>query len=114
MAEQKSLRQIQMMVHALAVEKGWWSADTVNVGERLLLINSEISEAFEEYRNGRGLTVAYKEADGKPCGFGVELADALIRLLDFAEGIGIDLEALVLMKHEYNKQRAWRHGGKKA
>jgi NTP pyrophosphatase (non-canonical NTP hydrolase) len=115
MEGERKMNSLQRMVHALAIEKGWWPADEpINIGERLLLVSSEITEAFEEYREGKGLTLIYEEPDGKPCGFPIELADAVIRLLDLAEGLGINLEKAVIMKHEYNKYRHWRHGNKMA
>lgn len=39
-----------------------------------------------------------------------ELADALIRILDLAESLKIDLEWFVLQKMEYNKSRERLHG----
>ena len=39
-----------------------------------------------------------------------ELADALIRILDLAESLKIDLEWFVLQKMEYNKTRERLHG----
>lgn len=111
------MKALQREIHALAVEKGWWPEGT-NVGEKLMLVNTELSEAMEEYRNGRGLETIYMEQDSegtqKPCGFPIELADAAIRLMDLAEALNIDLEQCIRMKHDYNKQRAWRHGGKQA
>jgi len=34
-------------------------------------------------------------------------------LLDASEGYGIDLESEILKKHEINKTRSYKHGGKK-
>jgi len=64
------------------------------------LIHSEVSEALEAYRKG--------DAEN----FAEELADIAIRLLDAAGGYGIDLESEIVKKHEYNKTREYRHGGK--
>jgi hypothetical protein len=38
----------------------------------------------------------------------------VIRILDLCGALGIDLEEAMRMKHEYNKTRPYRHGGKKA
>jgi NTP pyrophosphatase (non-canonical NTP hydrolase) len=45
--------------------------------------------------------------------FGEELADTLIRVLDLASGLGIDLDSAVSAKLEKNKHRGYRHGGKR-
>lgn len=43
----------------------------------------------------------------------IELADAIIRILDYCGYAGIDIDAAVERKHEYNKTRPYRHGGKR-
>lgn len=113
------MRQIQTDVHKLAVDNGWWpeGTDLRIVPEKLALIHSEISEALEEYRslNERDLQdVYFNDGSDKPEGFGVELADAIIRIFDLAEFLGLDMEYLVLRKHAYNQTRSYRHGGKLA
>jgi NTP pyrophosphatase (non-canonical NTP hydrolase) len=50
--------------------------------------------------------------EDKPIGFASELADVVIRVMDLAEAMGIDLEREILLKHEYNLTREHRHGGK--
>ncbi len=51
--------------------------------------------------------------DKKPEGIVVELADAIIRILDYCGKEGIDIDEAIRIKHEYNKTRPYRHGGKK-
>lgn len=119
-------------IHQLAVEKGWWNESfdegtfdpsKRNVGEILLLACSELTEAFEEWRNGRKLTEVYypqmidnanSNDLGKPEGFPIELADCFIRLLDNCAAWEIDIEEMIRIKHNYNLTRPYRHGGKKA
>jgi len=49
----------------------------------------------------------------KPEGIPTELADIVIRVMDYCGHEGIDLEKAILEKHEYNKTRPFKHGGKK-
>jgi len=100
----------QFEVHMVAIDHGWWGKNP-NIPEKLALINSEVSEALEDYREDN-MELSY---DGeKPVGFGIELADAAIRILDLAEYLNISIDDMIRIKNNYNKTRAYRHGGKKA
>lgn len=105
----KTISEWQKEVHALAIEKGWYEGEKRGVPELLCLIHSEISEALECYRKGENRLY---HVNGKPEGFPVEVADAVIRILDMCGYLGIDLEFMIENKHEYNKSRPYRHGGK--
>lgn len=119
----KTLNDWRDDVHAQAVRAGWWSKPTDTIPAKLLLVHSELSEAVEAMRDARPCPKGAPDVDyddlravtrwnGKPEGFAVEIADTVIRLLDLAGQIGLDLDALVQMKHEFNATRAERHGGK--
>lgn len=54
-----------------------------------------------------------EEHHSKPEGIPTELADVIIRVLDYCAYAGIDIENVLEVKHEYNKSRPYRHGGKK-
>ncbi len=106
--------------HDNACEKGWWDKyDTVDsalvadlVSSKLMLVVTELAEAVEEIRDAKGFSQTYLSIDGKPEGFPIEIADAVIRICDLCGWLGINLEKAVKTKMEYNKQRPTRHGGK--
>jgi hypothetical protein len=111
-----TLRELAHEIHRINVDKGW-RVDGVapndrTLGNELINIVSEITEASEELRNGHEAHEIY-EYDGKPEGFPIEMADAVIRIIDTCYARGIDLYAAIQMKMAYNRTRPYRHGGKK-
>jgi NTP pyrophosphatase (non-canonical NTP hydrolase) len=81
------------------------------VGAQLMLIVTEVAEACEDVREGN-YAPSTNSQNGKPEGLPSELADIVIRTLDLADMLGIDLSAAMAEKHSYNLGRAHRHGGK--
>ncbi len=97
--------------YKIAKEHGFWNEER-NFGEVITLMHCELSEAFEEYRNGKEINETYYENGTKPCGIPSELADVVIRIFDFCGGNGIDLEKIILEKMEYNETRPYKNGKK--
>lgn len=126
-----NLNELRDMVHKNAVEHGWHDQPR-SFGEIIALCHAELSEALEEHRNshqpnevytkckmedikllgGLGCGVCKYCPANKPEGIPIELADTIIRILDYCGKEGIDIAEAIRIKHEYNLNRPYRHGGK--
>ena len=106
------ITQIKKEIYSTALEKGWWDNPVESPMDKMILFHNEISEAVEEYRNGHLMGEIYYK-DEKPEGVPIELADCIIRMLDFCERYNIPIEKAIEVKMQYNKSRPYRHGGKK-
>lgn len=100
-----SLSILQRICHARNAT--WWrdihTGEPIrrNKGELLCLVHSEISECMEGVRkNLQDDKLPHRKMEE------VELADAVIRILDYAGGYGLDLAGALVEKLEYNAQRA--------
>lgn len=124
-----TISELVAQSHQMAVEKGFTVPGTpTDIPRSLMLVVSELSEALEEVRSGhapatvytkptvqvpRDLDPRFKDTPlppAKPEGFGVELADAVIRIAHLCGALDIDLEARVVEKLTYNATRPYKHG----
>jgi hypothetical protein len=105
----KSINELAKDIHENAVAHCWWEDDR-SVAEIVALCHSELSESLEAYRNGEELVW---DNNGKPDGIAVELIDCVIRIFDYLAKEKVDIEQIIRIKHEYNKTRPYKHGGKK-
>lgn len=92
-------------VHDNAVSHGWWEGER-NDGEILALIHAEVSETLEALRHGNPPDEKCPQFNSAE----VELADIIIRCMDFAMARGWPLADAIVAKHEYNKARPYKHG----
>jgi len=120
-----TIRELQKKVHENAMDKGFWDVPH-NFGTDLMLVVSELGECVEAHRCGEFANMeAFNELmvnetyDFETCfkreikdSVEDELADALIRILDIAEGYSIDLQKHIELKIEYNAKRPKLHGKK--
>jgi NTP pyrophosphatase (non-canonical NTP hydrolase) len=107
---------LQSACHQLNLDKGFW-AEPINLGEKIALIHSELSELLETLRENPDAPCEkwYTDSESKrgPLPMSVEeeeCADVLLRLMDYAQYRGIDLIRCAELKHECNKSRPTRHG----
>lgn len=129
-----NIRELQKQVHQLAKDKGWYDTGARPPLELYALIMSELGEAVNEVRKNLDPIYFYEKntdvhiskdmakacnqngfnfSEYKPEGEAIELADVVIRILDYCEYVGIDLQEAIELKHNYNKTRPYRHGMKK-
>ena len=100
--------EIASVVHTIAVDKGFWPEDFAdrNDGEAIALMHEELSEALWALRHGN-------PADEKLPAFTnleVELADAIIRIMDYGAGRGLRIAEALVAKMQFNTTRPHKHG----
>ena len=100
---QHPLTELAQQCHEASARAGWYDGipiDTVNKAAKISLIHSEISEALEgERKDLMDDKLPHRRAAE------VEMADAVIRILDYCGWLGYDLGGAVEEKLAYNKTR---------
>lgn len=88
---------------------GWWDKPR-DIGALFMLMVTEIAEAYEAHRNNDAMDDHLPDVPGVHA----ELADTIIRILDFCGENNIPIGDIVERKMKYNRTRGYRHGGKQA
>ena len=97
----------QDLAHGTAENAGWYRDPKTgeriqrNFGEVVALMHSELSEALEADRKG----LMDEKLPHRP-GVEVEFADCIIRILDTAAALGLDVAGALIEKNRFNAQRA--------
>ena len=102
-----AFKTMQEDVHQTARDKGWWDNPQPD-GVLICLMHSELSEALEALRVGNPPDDKIPEFSGVEA----ELADVVIRIMDYAEARGYRVAEAIEAKAAMNKTRPFRHGGK--
>lgn len=96
-------------VYQTAKDHGWHDKE-VSDERCLLLMVTEIAEATEALRNPEMPAdhhiPAYSELEA-------ELADVVIRIMNYGALRNLDVAGAIEAKAQYNKNRPYKHGGKK-
>lgn len=102
----ESLNELVNEIHGNNVKAGWWTDLATgerkqrNVGELLMLVVSEVAEGMEGHRkNLMDDKLPHRSM------LEVELADAVIRIMDMCGGLGLDLGGAIEEKLNFNKTR---------
>ncbi len=112
------ISQVACEMYEIARSKGFHDGETIdgqapaNFGSWCANLHAEVSELWEAYRR-HSLNSDCDKPVAMTCAQ-EELADIVIRAMDTAVALGIDLGDAILKKSEYNRARAHRHGGKAA
>lgn len=97
----------QQLAHSIATKAGWYNDPETgqpvdrNFGEVIALMHSELSEALEAHRKGKQFDDKLTDKDA----IAVELADCIIRIMDTAAALNLNIADAYISKCIYNMHR---------
>lgn len=118
-----NLNELSKQIYEANKLKGF-DAKNENIGQTLMLIVSELSEALEALRKNRRANLELYDHNTTNNGLEFELAfqveikdtfedeitDSIIRLFDLCGALEIDIERHIELKRAYNSLRPYKHG----
>lgn len=101
--------QVEANAADIALQHGWVVENTPeDKAVKIALMHSELSEALEAVRNGNPQSEKIPEFTNLE----EELADVILRIMNFGNQLKLRVAEAVIAKDEYNSKREYKHGGK--
>jgi len=100
-----AISHLQYVSHKVAIDHGFNSGNQ-DEAKTICLIHAELSEALEGLRHGNPPSDHIPEYSAVE----EELADVIIRVMDYAEGKNYDIANAIVAKIQYNTNRPYKHG----